>query len=222
MKKIILIASFFVVPCICFAASSAKKDVKKEPVKKEIPKAAPEAIKTDGSSPAKVTVVDDFEAETVKWKGLTFLTSDDGKGQEETAEDLIKVDINKDEKFVKSGKQSIKIEYAMKNPSENKFAQIGFKADKPMGNNNGVSFWIYKVKGKASLTVTLFDNVVWKKRVSQPIPLNFEGWKPITLSASDFTTAPDFDKVNVVQIIIRGDASFYLDDMRFLKVKADK
>lgn len=137
-------------------------------------------------------------------------------------EDTINVEINKDAKFVKTGKQSLKVEYKMKNPSESKFAQLGYSSKKPMGDNNAISFWVYKAKGKASITVTLFDSVKWKKRISQAIPLNFEGWKSITLLNTDFTAAPDWDKVNVIQFIVKGDASFYLDNVKFVKVKVEK
>ena len=219
MKKLALIISLLLVPCICIAAGEAKKEVKKEPVKKGAVEPAKEQVKEVKSADI---VVDGFEGEKAKWKGLAFISGKDG-GQEETAEDKIKLDIEKDAKFVKSGKQSMKVQYTMKNPSANKFAQLGYTSDKPMGGNNAVSFWINnKAKGKASLTVTLFDNIDWNKRISQPVQLNFEGWKLVTLSAADFTTAPGWDKVIVVQVIVKGDALFYLDDLKFTKVKADK
>ncbi|MFH1824562.1 MAG: chondroitinase family protein [Candidatus Firestonebacteria bacterium] len=198
MRKIILVLSLLLISGLSFSAKEVKK--------------------TDEVKEVKKVTVDNFEGEKCNWNGLAFISAKEG-GQEQSTEDTIKVDINKNEKYVKNGKQSLKVEYSVKNPSDLKFAQISIVSDKPIGENNAISFWLFKAKGKASLEFALFDNVSWKKRLSQAVPLNFEGWKLITLSLDEFTTSPNWDKgkARVLQIAVRGETNFYLDDLKFTK-----
>jgi hypothetical protein len=207
MRKIIAI--LLVVPFICFAQKADKKTVKPVPEKTAAPAVEKEAPKT------KDVVFDGFEAEKPALMGKTFLSANGG--QEETNDDSLKIDINKDAKFVKEGKQSLKVTYSAKPVKDGeKFAMLSLTSSKPMGANTAISFWVNKVKGKGSISLSLFDNVGWKKRTSQSISLDKDGWMQVKLAQADFTAAPNWDKVNIVQINVKGDLTFYMDDLRFL------
>jgi hypothetical protein len=207
MKNLLLVVSILLIPSLVFSVKETKEVEEVKKVEKE-----------KKGTGVKEVIVDNFEGEKLNWRGIAFISSKEG-GQEESTEDVIKIELNKNEKYVKNGKQSLKVEYSVKNPSDLKFAQISITSDKPLGENNAISLWIFKVKGKMSLEFALFDNVSWKKRLSQAVPLNFEGWKLITLSLNDFTTVPNWSKDNakVIQIAIRGEGIFYLDDLKFIK-----
>jgi len=207
MKNLLLVVSILLIPSLVFSVKETKEVEEVKKVEKE-----------KKGTGVKEVIVDNFEGEKLNWRGIAFISSKEG-GQEESTEDVIKIELNKNEKYVKNGKQSLKVEYSVKNPSDLKFAQISITSDKPLGENNAISLWIFKVKGKMSLEFALFDNVSWKKRLSQAVPLNFEGWKLITLSLNDFTTSPNWSKDNakVIQIAIRGEGIFYLDDLKFIK-----
>ena len=205
MKRIISVVVFLALAMTC----SAAKEVKKIAVKPVV--AAPAA-------PVKITVkpgilVCGFEEAKLpeNLRGMTFLSS--GGGQEQTVEDILTLELNKDAKFVKTGKQSLKIEYKMKPMVEGKFANISFSSKTTMGENTAFSFWVNKVTGKASVTVTVFD-ANWKKGVSQAITLT-DGAKVVSLSAVDFTTGFNWAEISTIQLAVRGETLMYLDEVKF-------
>ena len=205
MKKISVLLGVFLISCLLCAAEKPAANV---------PAAKKKEVKTQvAEDKSSKVIVDNFEEAKTKWLGFTYISNPEG--QEQTAEDTLKLSVNSDEKYVKSGKQSLKIEYATNPASKNKFAMVSFTSAKPMGENDSLSFWINKAKGKSSLEIALFDDK-WKKSISQPIPLA-DGGKVITLKRADFTAAPKWENMKVIQITIRGDAVLYLDDVKFTK-----
>ena len=207
MKKIMLVVVFLALALTC----SAAKEVKKTAVKPAPPAVAIAVPVKEAVTPG--ILVYGFEEAKLpeNLRGMTFLSS--GGGQEQTVEDILTLELNKDAKFVKTGKQSLKIEYKMKPMVEGKFANISFSSKTTMGENTAFSFWVNKVTGKASVTVTVFD-ANWKKGVSQAITLT-DGAKVVSLSAVDFTTGFNWAEISTIQLAVRGETLMYLDEVKF-------
>lgn len=166
-------------------------------------------------------VVDTFETSNL-WQGKPMEWKEGAV--EETSDDSLKLSLNTDAKFAKSGKKSLKIEYIPSVVSKNKFARLNRNCEKQMGENNAISFWVYiasaipSADGNAIATIDLFDNETWKKCSSSEIPLNFKGWKKISLSKKDFSNTDNWNKINIIQLSIIGKVTLYIDDISFTKM----
>lgn len=166
-------------------------------------------------STTKQMVVDTFETSNL-WQGKPMEWKEGAV--EETSDDSLKLSLNSDAKFAKSGKKSLKIEYIPSVVSKNKFARLNRNCEKQMGENNAISFWVYIADGNATATIDLFDNETWKKCSSSEIPLNFKGWKKISLSKKDFPNTDNWNKINIIQLSIIGKVTLYIDDISFNKM----
>ena len=146
-------------------------------------------------------------------QGVAFISGDGG--QEQNVDDTLTLELNKSGAFVRSGSQSLKVTYKMNPASPLKFANLGFNSKSPMGTNGVLSFWINKVSGNTSMTVSVFDTK-WKKGIASPVALN-SGAKVYTFTAADFSKGIDWPNVNTVLITLNSDAQLYLDDIKFTK-----
>lgn len=176
---------------------------------------AQETKKAPKVTVAKNVVVDTFETSNL-WQGKPMEWKEGAV--EETSDDSLKLSLNTDAKFAKSGKKSLKIEYIPSVVSKNKFARLNRNCENQMGENNAISFWVYIADGNATATIDLFDNETWKKCSSSEIPLNFKGWKKISLPKKDFPNTDNWNKINIIQLSIIGKVTLYIDDISFTKM----
>jgi hypothetical protein len=216
MKKIIVAVSSLIFVASVFG--QVKKETVK-PVVKPVVKTVTKAVEPAATS----IIVEDFEnLKKDEPKGGTYITIKEGQtiGNEQTSDDVLNITTNTDPAFLKSGKQSLKVEYIPKQPSENKYAMISISSDKKMGDHKTLSYWIYAVKSKGVITINLFDKIKWKKGIAQDTSINFKGWKNIILEPWNYTEIPDWTNVSIVQIVVKGESVFYLDDIKYIKTGA--
>ena len=184
-------------------------------VKKSAPVASKVAVKV---APVKKVIVDDFEAKEITgWNPRTMEWKDGAI--EETIADAVKLSLVADKKLIKSGKQSLKFEYIPATAADAKFARLTKRLEsKEMGGNNTISFYVNVESGSVNVGVELFDSTTWKKwGITEPITLNKKGWNKITINQSKFPIQDGWDKINIIQFILKGKFTAYLDDIEFEK-----
>lgn len=197
--------------------------------------------------PKKVTV-ETFEGQnTENWRAIANESRIGPEGGEETGQsmtDKVEISLNKDKKFVKDGKQSLKIVYTQSPESEKKFAMIAYtNSNVLMGDNDAISFWVLVDSGKANVSVQLIDKETATTRFySKPILLDSKDfktkkWKRIILKKADCANNAEnkweckgditygsadekfWSNVSRPKFEIRGSVTLYVDDIEFVSAK---
>ena len=166
--------------------------------------------------------IDDLESETLQGWSANSLVWRDGAGHA-ADEELCSLSINRDPEYVKQGKQSVKLKcWAVdKKNKTNGYLLIYRTLPKaPTLKTDALSMWIHgkKTGGSGRISVNLL--IPGGRRVASSIPVNFEGWRRVTLGPADWTGKENWkdlwEKLYLVQLICNGNFEVCFDDLKFI------